>query len=73
MMMSLGMTWTHGMCATCQWVLDRQILKCQEHDMCHLSEWATCSFLMFRHGDLLSGMGGGAMMVTVVHGTIFEI
>jgi hypothetical protein len=52
----------------------RQRLKCYlECDMCHLSEWATCPFLMFRHGDLLSSMGGGALMVIVARGTSCEI
>ena len=44
-----------------------------ERDMCHLSEWATCPFRMFHHVELLSSMGGGALMVIVVHGTSCEI
>jgi hypothetical protein len=51
-----------------------QRLKCHlERDMCHMSEWATCPFLMFFHEDLLSSMGGGALMVTMERGTSFAI
>jgi hypothetical protein len=44
-----------------------------ERRMCHLSEWAMCLLLMFLHEDLLSSMGGGALMVIVACGTNHEI
>jgi hypothetical protein len=69
MMMSSRMTWTHGMCATCQWVLDPQILKFHlECDMCHPSDWAMSQMLVFHHMALcLSMVSGPTLALITIH------